>query len=153
MSIPDAPPPPPSEEGIPTTAARFSDDTEAPETEFPLISFRRYNERECEVDQGQMKPYAWNALKIVKGMGRHSSFAPNSKHVLNIGEYEDIYGGLADMPDVNIQELPLEGTIQRRDQRKTERVNEGRLFFFRTDNTVSIVAIRANHYETDKSRS
>ena len=69
MSIP--PLQPPEEAGaIPSTVGILPEDIEAPESEPYLISFKHYNEKECELsDTGAMNVYSLSALKALKSMG------------------------------------------------------------------------------------
>jgi hypothetical protein len=98
-----------------------------------------------------MQTYAPHALELIRDMGTKATYEPNSKHINDCGEYSALYKGLHDVPDIAIHELFLEGKIKRGDK-KPEKVNDGRLFYYRVDNTVYIVAVRASHYNTTKGK-
>ncbi len=124
---------------------------EAPESEPPLISFRHYNQKECEIGTGQIKPYAPFTLELIRDMGTRPSYEPNKKYIENDGDYSDLYRGLGDVPDVSIHEIRLEGKVSSNKGKKDERVSNGRFFYFKIENTLYVVAVRANHYDTSKS--
>lgn len=125
---------------------------EAPEAEPPLISFRHYNQKECEIGTGQIKPYAPFMLELIRDMGTKSSYEPNKRHIENAGDYSNLYRGLSDLPDVSIHEIRLEGKVPGSWGKKDQKVNSGRFFYFKIDNTLYVVAIRANHYDTSKGK-
>lgn len=160
MSIPD-PVLPAGPGDIPQSVAGLADTMEAPEAVPLLISFSRYNSSECEVDRGQMEVYAWDALRQIKRVGTQpgtpAEFNFGGDHIINAGEYRKLFKGLDD-PEIDMREIKLSGKRKRMDYRGrkpkevTETVGTGRIFFYVIDRTLYLVAIRANHYETDKIR-
>lgn len=165
MSIPDPFLPKPEGE-IPEAAAKIPEKIE-PETSPVQISFSRYNTSECEIEQGQMSPYAMNALRAIKNIGTHvrtlndftsTYFESSAERVINAGEYKKLFSGLDD-PEIDMREVKISGKVpirsfyRTKSKEKMERVTTGRLFFYVVSQTLYMVAIRANHYETDKMRS
>lgn len=140
--------------GIPAVAATFPENTEAPEAKLPLISFSHYNKSECEMDGGEINPYAPEALRNIKNMGLSADFREGT-YVKNAGEYQKLFAGLADISDqVEMKELRLKGKIpDPKNPTKKIPIDTGRAFYFKINNLIYIVAIRANHYETEKIRS
>lgn len=125
-------------------AQELPQDTEAPEAIPYVISFARYKNKLCEID-GLGKNKGNKALSILKEIGtKVHSRADFQRHnirtdgIANTGEYKKLYNGLA--PDVEVRELFLQGT--------------GRIFYFdiEPERMLYIVAIRENHFETDKVR-
>lgn len=118
--------------------------TEAPESIPYVISFAKYNEKLCEITVlGKNKGN--KALSILKEIGtKIFSRSDFQKHkiktagVVNTGEYKKLYNGLGS--DIEVRELSLQGT--------------GRIFYFdiEPERLLYIVAIRENHFETDKVR-
>ena len=137
--IPDSP--------IPPTATELPQLEEAPESKPLLISFERYNTKECQVNEMDSK-VARKALKALRDIGMNiRTDADFKKHlpkleivpINNSGDYRGLYKGLIDLPDVEIKEAKIE--------RK-----EGRLFFFLVERIFHVIAIRNSHYETDKQK-
>ena len=125
-------------------AQELPQDTEAPEAIPYVISFARYKSKLCEID-GLGKNKGNKVLSILKEIGvKVFSRADFQRHnirtdgIANAGEYKKLYNGLA--PDVEVRELFLQGT--------------GRIFYFdiEPERILYLVAIRENHFETDKVR-
>lgn len=125
-------------------AQKLPQDTEAPEAIPYVISFAKYNEKLCEItDLGKNK--GKKALTILKEIGtKVFSRADFQRHniktdgIINSGEYKKLYSGFG--PDIEIRELFLQGTA--------------RIFYFDIEpaRILYVVAIRENHFETDKVR-
>lgn len=161
MPIPE--PELPKDEAIPSIVGEMPESTEAPEAEPYVISFKNYNETECEINSGAMDYYSLDALKTIKTVGVQvpstgpagSIFGVANERVHNANEYSRLFKGLTD-PEIDMREVKLEGKIQTKNYRswsmkpKTKRISDGRIFFFPIGNTLYIVAIRATHYETTK---
>jgi hypothetical protein len=135
--------------GIPASATTLPQEGEAPEAQPYLISFRRYNEKECQLEDGMMGHYSLDALRMIKGMGTRVAYTPNATHINNENEYTQLFRKLDDIEDLDIREIRLSGKFtDKNGENKT--VDKGRLFFFTIGYTLYIVAIRAHHYETKK---
>lgn len=129
---------------IPQEVKEMSQETEAPEANPYVISFSKYNDKLCEIEcLGKNKGN--KALSILKEIGtKVFSRSDFQKHNIKSdsigcgGEYKKLYNGLA--PDIEVRELFLQGT--------------GRIFYFdiEPEQKLYIVAIRENHFETDKVR-
>jgi len=125
-------------------AQELPQDTEAPEAIPYVISFAKYNNKLCEIScLGKNKGN--KALSILKEIGTRVfsrvDFQKNNiltKGIKNSGEYRKLYSGLG--LDNEVKELSLQGT--------------GRIFYFdiEPERILYIVAIRENHFETDKVR-
>lgn len=129
---------------LPQKVAELPQETEPPEANPYVISFSKYNNKLCEIEHlGKNKGN--KALSILKEIGT-KVFAKSDfqKHNIktdgigNSGEYKKLYNGIG--PDIEIRELFLQGT--------------GRIFYFdiEPEQKMYIVAIRENHFETDKVR-
>lgn len=136
-----------SESPIPETVTEISQTAEAPEVKPILISFERYNSKECQLD-GMEGKMAKKALRIVRDVGVNIKAESDFKKHLpklavvsieNNGDYRKLYKGLADLPDVEIKEAKID-------------LDKGRLFFFMIDRIFHIVAIRDSHYDVGKQR-
>lgn len=145
MTIPDSKLPY-SRPDIPENVGIIKEEGSPEMTPF-LLSFARYNEKECNVNAMDAK-CARKALKTIKDIGIHiRSFSDfNAKlpklEVLPIrqeGDYRKLYRGLSDLPDVEIKEAKVDS-------------DKGRLFFFELNKIFYIVAVTDIHYETDKVR-
>lgn len=133
------------EEGsLPSIITEIPQEMEAPEANPYVISFARYNEKLCEIT-GLGKNKGNRALSILKEIGTkvfsRSDFQKHniqSDGIAYAGEYKKLYSGLG--PDIEVRELFLQGT--------------GRIFYFdiETEQKIYIVAIRENHFETEKTR-
>lgn len=126
------------------SVAEMPQEIEAPEVSPYLISFAKYNIKLCEIE-GLGKNRGNKALSILKEIGtkvfsrvdfQRCNIKTNS--IGNFGYYKKLYNGLG--PDIEVRELYLQGT--------------GRIFYFdiEPDRILYIVAIRENHFETDKVR-
>lgn len=136
----------PSDDGgkLSQIAQELPQDTEAPEAIPYVISFAKYNNRLCEISAlGKNKGN--KALSILKEIGTkvfsRADFQKNNIRTNGIadnGEYKKLYNGLR--PDIEVKELFLQST--------------GRIFYFdiEPDRVLYLVAIRENHFETDKVR-
>jgi hypothetical protein len=137
---------------IPIEVTTRPEDEESPEAKLPVISFKRYNEDYCQVDDGILGPYSRCALQIMKGMGTRVPFyAPNPTYINGSGDYAGLYKTVSDIPDAVVTEVRLDGKIQGKNGKK-EKVNEGRLFYYKAEDTVFIIAIRAIHLNTEKGK-
>lgn len=129
---------------LPTIITEIAQEIEAPEANPYVISFSKYNDKLCEIEHlGKNKGN--KALSILKEIGTkvfsRSDFQKHnikSDGIACSGEYKKLYNGLA--PDIEVRELFLQGT--------------GRIFYFdiETEQKIYLVAIRENHFETDKTR-
>ena len=135
------------ESPIPEIVAEVSQTAEAPEAKPILISFERYNNKECQLD-GMDGKMAKKVLRVVRDVGvKIKTESDFKKHlsklqivsVGNNGDYRKLYKGLADLPDVEIKEAKIE-------------MDKCRLFFFMIDRIFHIIAMRDSHYDTDKQR-
>lgn len=144
MGIPEGVTETPAQSGLPQDVAELSPESEAPEATPYVISFAKYKNKLCEIEiLGKNKGN--KALSILKEIGtKVSSRADFQKNniktdgIVNNGEYKLLYNGLG--PDIEVRELSLQST--------------GRIFYFdiEPDKVLYIVAIRENHFETDKVR-
>ncbi|AKM84482.1 MAG: hypothetical protein VE98_C0001G0023 [candidate division Kazan bacterium GW2011_GWA1_50_15] len=137
----------PSEEGgieITQSVAELPEESEAPEASPYLISFAKYNERECQIAdlQGNMGK---KALLILKAIGTKikciADFATHNverRPIRREGDYLKLYRGLSD--DIDLHEANLQST--------------GRIFYFdvEPDRLLYVVAITNRHFETGKVR-
>ena len=144
MSIPDSVAKTIPQAGLPQSVAELPAESEAPEVTPYVISFAKYKNKLCEIEVlGKNKGN--KALSILKEIGtKVSSRADFQKNniktdgIANNGEYKLLYNGLG--PDVEVRELFLQST--------------GRIFYFdiEPEKVLYVVAIRENHFETDKVR-
>ena len=133
---------------IPPESAELPPFLSEPELKPFLISFEKYSQKECEVDDLDNK-LAKKALKAIRDVGtnirKESDFSVHLpklivKSVLDQGDYRVLFRGIRDsLPDIEMKELKIEN-------------DSGRLFFYVVDRIFHIVAIRKNHYDTDKTR-
>ena len=147
-SIPD----PGEQEGldshvIPPTVAELPQEDD-PEILPFKISFAKYNRKECEID-GIDPDYAKAALTTLRDVGVYftseDAYAKQSihseiKYVNNDGDYGRLFKG---MGDAEIKEIKFQNQKKKVD---------GRLFFFtlEKERTFYLVAVRQNHYDTEK---
>lgn len=126
---------------IPPTATELPQPEEAPESKPILISFERYNDRECQLD-GMDNKIARKALQVLRDIGVNIKTETDFKDHLpklkvvpieNHGHYKGLYKGLIDLPDVEVKEAKIDR-------------DKGRLFFFLIERIFHIVAIRGSHY-------
>ena len=131
---------------IPPTATELPQPEEAPESKPILISFERYNDRECQLN-GMDNKIARKALQVLRDIGVNIKTETDFKDHLprlkvvpieNSGHYRGLYKGLMDLPDVEIEEAKIDR-------------DKGRLFFFLIERIFHVVAIRESHYETGKN--
>lgn len=113
-----------------------------PEAEVFNISFKYYNDRECEISILE-KNRAKKALENFKIIGRCYDFPSlmkqniNIKKVKPIGDYRKLFkNGITE--DTTLREHKIQG--------------DARLFYFIAEKIFFIIAITNNHYETDKHR-
>ena len=134
---------------IPEAVAERPQIEEAPESRPLLISFARYNEKECDLNNGIDNKRARKALQIIRDIGVNIFNPTEFKKKLptlqvcpvdNCGDYRKLYRHLADLPDVEIHEAKIDR-------------DKGRLFFFIVERIFHVVAICDSHYETDKQRA
>lgn len=137
--IPDSP--------IPITATELPQLDEAPESKPVLISFERYNNKECELD-GMDNKMARKAFQTLRDIGVNVRTEADFKDHLprlqvipieNGGHYRGLYKGLMDLPDVEVKEAKIDR-------------DKGRMFFFLVERIFHVVAVRESHYETDKNK-
>ncbi len=129
---------------IPKTVAELPQDSDVSEVEPYKISFSKYNNKLCEISElGKNKGN--KALTILKEIGtKVFSRADFQKHNIQTkgisydGAYKPLYSKIAD--GIEIKELFLQGT--------------GRIFYFdiEPERMLYIVAIKENHFETEKVR-
>jgi hypothetical protein len=129
---------------LPEAVAEMPQETEAPEAIPYLISFGKYKNKLCEIDcLGKNKGN--KALFILKEIGtKVFSRVDFQRHniktggIANANEYKKLYSGLAQ--DIEVRELFLQG--------------KSRIFYFdiEPERILYVVAIRENHFETDKVR-
>lgn len=128
---------------IPLSASELKIEEE-PETRPFLISFKRYNDRLCEIDASLIKNCQRQALLDMKKIGRCIStndfkdFGIDYIPVEYRGEYKKLFRGLDE--SIELYEHKLQGTA--------------RIFYFVSDpeKTFYIVAITQTHFETGKTR-
>jgi hypothetical protein len=147
MGIPE--PELPVESGeIPFRSAEMPQTAIEPELKPYRISFERYNEKECEVEQLDNK-LARKTLEAVRNIGinvkEDSDFGAKLpkleiKSIRDDGDYRVLFRGIRDeLPDIEMREVKIEK-------------DSGRLFFYVIDRIFHIIAIRKNHYDTSKTR-
>ena len=131
------------ESPIPLTAVEIPQPEEPPEAKPFLISFEKYNAKECQLD-GMESKMAKKALKTIRDIGVNikdesdfGKYLPKLEVVPieNSGDYRKLYKGLADMPDVEVKEAKIDR-------------DKGRLFFFIVGKIFHIIAMRDSHYQT-----
>lgn len=132
---------------IPLKVTEIPQPEEDPEARPLLISFEKYNGKECGLNSMDNKR-ARKALQIVRDVGVHIKTEADFKKKLprlevvpieNSGDYRKLYRGLSEVPDVEIKEAKVDK-------------DKGRLFFFLVDRIFHIISITDSHYETDKQR-
>ena len=101
---------------IPPTATELPQPEEAPESKPILISFERYNDRECQLN-GMDNKIARKALQVLRDIGVNIKTETDFKDHLprlkvvpieNSGHYRGLYKGLMDLPDVEIEEAKID---------------------------------------------
>lgn len=135
--------------GIPRTVAERPQTEESPEVLPYRISFARYNQGECQMDEMNPKN-AKVVLTTLRDVGVHftseENYSVNSgkaeiKKIICAGDYRGLFRGLGE--DAEIKEIkcthPSKGV-------------DVRLFYFslERDKTFYLVATRETHYDTDK---
>lgn len=119
----------------------YSDKSD-PETEVFHISFKYYNDKECEIE-GLVKNRAIEALTNLKIIGRcydFKSLKDNGIDILKVwpsGDYKKLFTKRITQ-DVELREHKIQG--------------DARLFYFIAEKMFYIAAITNSHYETDKNR-
>lgn len=122
----------------------MSQDQDMPEGRPYVISFAQYKDKLCEISFLQ-KSNAKKALNVLKNIGTKvcskTDFNKNNlkiKKIINNGEYKRLYNSLS--PDTEISEITLSDT--------------SRIFYYdiESEKTLYIIAIKENHFETDKNR-
>lgn len=117
-------------------------DKSDPETEVFHISFKYYNDKECEI-AGLIKNRAIAALINLKIIGRCYDFKSLKDNGINIikvrpsGDYQKLFTKRI-TEDVELREHKIQ--------------SDARLFYFIAEKMFYIVAITNSHYETDKNR-
>ncbi len=136
-----------SDNPIPITATELSQTDEAPESKPVLISFERYNDKECELD-GMENKMARKAFQTLRDIGVNVRTEADFKYHLpklqvvpieNSGHYRGLYKGIMDLPDIEVKEAKIDR-------------DKGRMFFFLVERIFHVIAIRENHYETEKNK-
>ncbi len=138
MSIPEgASELPLNDSVIPEQIAQLSQQEDDPESSPFLISFAKYNEKECGIDNLEKKR-ALKALRLIKKVGcgifedtdlgnfKSSSIIPK-------GDYLKLYKGLHD--DVEVRELFID-------------TDKGRIFFYTLKRIFYLVSVTDAHYNT-----
>lgn len=129
---------------LPPSIAELPQDTEAPESTPYLISFAKYKDRLCEINN-LSKNKGKKALFILKEIGTKvfsradfKKYNIKTKSIANDGEYKKLYNGLSQ--DIEVKEFSLQST--------------GRIFYFdiEPERILYVIAIRENHFETKKVR-
>jgi len=133
----------PREAVLPEIVAERPQTEEAPEVVPFLISFARYNRKECDID-GMDHKRAKKALKTLRNIGveiyNEEDFGaklPKLKvcAIEPNGEYRRLYTGLTDFPDAEIREAKVD-------------LDKCRLFFFIVNRIFYVVAVKDSHYNT-----
>ena len=135
---------------LPSSVAELPVEVE-PETEPYLLSFSKYNEKMCQLEDGGFdKKQSKDVLKMIKSIGTKLfsradiSFIGTIKHVVNDGDYTDLYNGLNDggSPDIKVEEIYL----------TEDKGDAGRIFFFTVDTEKKFyfLAFRKTHIDTSK---
>lgn len=129
---------------LPRQVAEMPQETEAPETSPYLISFAKYNDKMCEIEQlGNNK--AKKAIETLKTIGTkvRSTVDFQKNYIDRIpvryeGAYKKLFNGLS--ADIELKELKLQ--------------QKARIFYFDIEpqRTLYIVAITENHLETEQTR-
>ena len=128
----------PKEEPIPEELAEISQDIN-PETNPYLISFKYYNNKECQI-KNYLKNQGRKALLILKEVGccRNLNELKNKGvdiiTVENNNEYSKLFNRLS--PEVEMREHKIQST--------------SRMFYFITDKQFNVVAFTNRHYQTNK---
>jgi len=129
---------------IPQSVIEIPQEQEAPEARPYVISFVKYNERECEISLLTSNK-AKKAIETFKKIGtKICSTADFQRHSVDRypvdfkGEYKKLFNGLD--PSIELKEIKLQ--------------QDARIFYFdiEPERTFYVVAITENHYETDKVR-
>lgn len=123
--------------------------TELPEPDIEnkpySLSFSKYNERMCQVPDGLDKKQRKDALTLIKKIGTTifsesdlSRLGPSIRHIVNAGDYADLFRGLH--KDVDLKEVKLSNSYD----------EEGRLFFYtlESEKMFYFVSIRGTHLDT-----
>jgi len=127
------------ESPIPPTVVEIPQPEEPPEAKPFLISFERYNTKECQLD-GMDNKMARKTLQVIRDIGVNIKDESDfSKHlpklavipIANNGDYRKLYKGLTDMPDVEVKEAKIDR-------------DKGRLFFFLVGKIFHV----DSHYQT-----
>ena len=129
---------------LPRQVAEMPQETEAPEASPYLISFAKYNENMCELEQlGNNK--AKKLIKSLKAIGTKvrstADFQRNYIDRIPVrceGAYKKLFNGLG--ADIELRELKLQ--------------EKARMFFFDIvpERILYIVVITENHLETEQTR-
>lgn len=132
---------------IPLKSAELPQSTAEPELRPYLISFEKYNSKECEVSTDNK--ISRKALETLRDVGVNirdeGDFAMrlprmNISPVFDQGDYRALFRGLRDnIPDLEMKEIKIER-------------DSGRLFFYVINKVFYVVAIRKSHYDTSKTR-
>lgn len=135
----------PTEDGeIPAGVAEIITDQEEPEASLYVISFAKYNQKMCEIDDLDSNK-AKRAISVFKTIGTEirsqGDFTKKAIDRIPIrfeGEYKKLFNGLDD--DVELKEIKLQ--------------QDARIFYFdiESQRTFFVVAITQNHLETKKIR-
>lgn len=129
---------------LPQAVAEMPQEIEAPEANFYVISFARYNEKMCEIVQLNSNK-ARKAIQTFKLIGTkiccEADFQKYSVARIPVhreGEYNKLYRGLSN--DIDLKEIKLQ--------------ENARIFYFdiEPERTFYVVAITQNHLDTDKVR-
>ncbi|MDO8571601.1 MAG: hypothetical protein Q7R79_02895 [bacterium] len=128
---------------LPEAVAERPQSEEAPEVVPFLISFARYNKKECDID-GMDHKRAKKTLKTLRDIGveiysEEDFIAKLPKLKVSAiepsGEYRRLYTGLTDFPDAEIREAKVD-------------LDKCRLFFFIVNRLFYVVAVKDSHYNT-----
>lgn len=129
---------------LPRSVAELPQEDEAPEMTPYRISFARYNGNLCEIDLLDSNK-AKKALNLFKTVGTQVCSPADFKKysidripVVRKGEYLKLYNRLGE--DIEIKETKLQ--------------QNARIFYFdiEPERMLYVVAIKQNHFETDKVR-
>ncbi len=129
---------------LPQDVAEMPQEIEVPEANPYLISFAKYNEKMCELNQLNNNK-AKRVIETLKTIGtKVRSTADYQRHSVDRipvryeGEYKKLFNGLED--DIELKEIKLQ--------------QNARVFYFDIEpkSTLYVIAITDNHLETDKVR-
>lgn len=129
---------------LPQAVAEIPQEVEAPEANFYVISFAKYNDKMCEIsmlNNNKARKAIENFKQIGTKIRSQADFQRYNIDRLPVryeGEYKKLFRGLSS--DIDLKEIKLQ--------------DDARIFYFdiEPERTFYVVAITQNHLETNKVR-